>query len=165
MSIKSKLARFEKKALIEIISDLYKKNKSVQEYLDFYINPDEGGLLEKYRVKVYEAFYPKRGFDYSLSKGKQSISDFKKLDPSTELLIDLMLFYVETGIKFTNEFGDMNETFYNSIESTFAKALKITYDEGLPGLFEQRCLQILEDTQHIGWGLNDGLSEIFYKFY
>lgn len=165
MSIKTELAKLEKKALVEIISDLYKKNKSVQEYLNFYIKPDEDGLLEKYRAKVYEAFYPKRGFDYNLKQGKQAISDFKKLGPSSELLADLTLFYVETGVEFTNDFGDMNEPFYNSLESTFASALKLMYKERLLHQFEQRCSQVLENTQDIGWGLHDGLGEIFYQYY
>jgi hypothetical protein len=165
MSIKTELAKLEKRALIEILSDLYKKNKSVQEYLNFYIKPDEDGLFEKYRTKVYEAFYPKRGFDYSLKQGKQSISDFKKLGPSPELLADLMLFYVETGAQFTKDFGDMNEAFYISMEGTFANALKFMRKEGLLDQFKQRCVQVLDDTQDTGWGFYDTLSEIFYSFY
>jgi hypothetical protein len=165
MSIKTELGKLEKSALIEIISDLYKKNKSVQEYLNFYIKPDEDGLFEKYRAKVYEAFYPKRGFGYNLKQGKQSIADFKKLGPSAESLADLMLFYVETGVKFTDDFGDMNEAFYNSMESTYANALKIIYKEQLMDIFKQRSIQILEDTEDVGWGFHESLSEIFYQFY
>jgi len=165
MSIKTELAKLEKSALIEIISDLYKKNKSVQEYLNFYIKPDEDSLFEKYRAKVYEAFFPKRGFGYNLKQGKQSITDFKKLGPSAESLADLMLFYVETGVRFTGDYGDMNEAFYNSMESTYANALKIIYKEGLLDVFKQRSMQIIEDTQDMGWGFHDSLSEIFYQFY
>jgi len=165
MSIKTELSKLEKSALIEIISDLYKKNKSVQEYLNFYIKPDEDGLFEKYRAKVYEAFYPKRGFGYNLKQGKQSITDFKKLGPSVESLADLMLFYVETGVKFTGDFGDMDEAFYNSMESTYANALKIIYKERLMDVFKKRSIQILNDTQDMGWGFHDSLSEIFYQFY
>ena len=165
MAIKNVLAKLEKKALIEILSDLYKKNKSVQEYLDFYIKPDEKGLFEKYRDKVYEAFYPKRGFGYNIKQGKQSISDFNKLGPSAELLTDLMLFYVETGVKFTDEYGDINEAFYNSMESTYANALKIICKEGLMDRFKQRAFQVLEDTKNMGWGFHDSLSEIFHQYY
>jgi hypothetical protein len=165
MSIKTELGKLEKSALIEIISDLYKKNKSVQEYLNFYIKPDEDGLFEKYRAKVYEAFYPKRGFGHNLKQGKRSIADFRKLGPSAESLADLMLFYVETGVKFTGEYGDINEAFYNSMESTYANALKIIYKERLMDVFKPRSVQILDDTQDMGWGFHDSLSEIFYQFY
>jgi len=165
MPLKNDLAKLDKKALIEIIADLYKKNKSVKEYLDFYFKPDEDGLLEKYQAKVYEAFYPKRGFGYNLKQGKQCISEFKKLEPSPELLISLMLYYVETGIKFTNQFGDINEAFYNSLESTYAASLKLIQKEGLLNEFKLQAYQVLIDTENIGWGFHDGLSYTFYDFY
>jgi hypothetical protein len=81
------------------------------------------------------------------------------------LLADLTLFYVETGVKFTNDYGDINETFYNSMESTYANALKFMYNERLLDMFEQRATKILEDTQNMGWGFHESLSEIFYDFY
>lgn len=165
MSIRNELAKLDKKALVEILCDLYKKHKPVQEYLEFYTKSDEGGLSEKYRARVYEAFYPKRGFGYNLKQGKQSISDLKKLGPSAELLADIMLFYVETGVEFTNDYGDMNETFYNSMESTFASTLKLIYNERLTDLFKPRALKILKDTQDMGWRFHDNLCDIFYQFY
>lgn len=165
MALKNDLTKLDKKALIEIIADLYKKNKTVKEYLDFYFKPDENGLFEKYKVKVYESFYPKRGFGYSLKQGKQCISEFKKLGPSPELLASLMLFYVETGVQFTNDFGDINEPFYNSLESTYANALKLIQKEDLLSQFEQLASQLLVDSENIGWGFHDALSDTFYNFY
>ncbi|MCA6432179.1 MAG: hypothetical protein IM574_01110, partial [Cytophagales bacterium] len=102
--IKKELKKLDKDKLIDLVADLYKKNKSVKEFFDFYVNPDERELFNKYRDKVFEAFYPKRGYNYKLKDGKQAISDFKKLGTSSDLLADLMLFYVETGVKFTNDY-------------------------------------------------------------
>jgi hypothetical protein len=165
MQLKSELAKLDKKALIEIIADLSKKNKAVQEYLNFYFKPDEDGLLEKYKAKVYEAFYPKRGFGYNLKQGKQCISDLKKLGVSPALVADLMLFYVETGVEFTNDYGDISETFYSSLESTFAAALKMMKQEGVLDKFEGRAARVLKDTRNIGWGFYDVLCDTFYQFY
>src|SRR3954454_23143274 len=106
--LKKELKKLDKDKLIELVSELYKKDKSVKEFFDFYVNPDEKELFRKYRNKVYEAFYPRRGYDLKLKDGKKAISEFKKFEPSTDLLADLMLFYVETGVKFTNEFGDID---------------------------------------------------------
>src|SRR5690606_280852 len=122
--LKKELKKLDKDKLIDLVADLYKKNKSVKEFFDFYVNPDERELFEKYRDKVFEAFYPKRGYNYKLKDGKQAISDFKKLGTSTDLLADLMLFYVETGVKFTNDYGDVNETFYKSLATTFVDSLR-----------------------------------------
>jgi hypothetical protein len=35
-----------------------------------------------------------------------------------------MLFYAECGVSFTLEFGDIDEPFYNSVESVFSDGLK-----------------------------------------
>jgi hypothetical protein len=163
--IKKELKKLDKDKLIDLVADLYKKNKSVKEFFDFYVNPNERELFEKYRDKVFEAFYPKRGFNYKLKDGKQAISDFKKLGPSGDLLADLMLFYVETGVKFTNDFGDINESFYSSMESTYTATLKILRKENLLDKFSDRARKIVSDTKGIGWGFHDYLGVVHSDFY
>jgi len=65
--VKLELNKLEKEALIKHISELYKKFKPIKEYFDFYINPDESEILEQYKEKVREGFYPKRGNRLKLS--------------------------------------------------------------------------------------------------
>lgn len=163
--IKKELKKLDKEKLIDLVADLYKKNKSVKEFFDFYVNPDESELFKKYRDKVFEAFYPKRGYSYKLKDGKQAISDFKKLGPATELLANLMLFYVETGVKFTNDFGDINEAFYKSLATTFVDALRIMNKENFLDKFEERVDKIIADTSGIGWGFHDYLVQVWVEFY
>ncbi|MNQ57483.1 hypothetical protein D3C85_716410 [compost metagenome] len=163
--IKKELKKLDKEKLIDLVADLYKKNKSVKEFFDFYVNPDESELFKKYRDKVFEAFYPKRGYSYKLKDGKQAISDFKKLGPARELLANLMLFYVETGVKFTNDFGDINEAFYKSLATTFVDALRIMNKENFLDKFEERVDKIIDDTSGIGWGFHDYLVQVWVEFY
>lgn len=163
--IKKELKKLDKGKLIELIAELYKKNKSVKEFFDFYLNPDEKELFNKYRNKVFEAFYPKRGYNYKLKDGKQAISDFKKLGPSSELLADLMLFYVETGVKFTNDFGDIDENFYSSIETTYVAALRLMKKENLLDMFADRTEKVVSNSKGIGWGFHDYLYGAHSAFY
>lgn len=163
--IKKELSKFDKNQLINIISDLYKKNKSVKEFFDFYVNPNEKELFEKYRDKVFEAFYPKRGYNVKLKDGKKAMSDFKKLGPSTGLIADLMLFYVETGVKFTNDFGDIDENFYSSLGKTYVQALALMQKENLLDKFADRASKVIKDTDDIGWGFHDYLADVYFNFY
>jgi len=163
--IKIELKKLDKDKLIDLVADLYKKNKSVKEFLDFYVNPNEAELFEKYRIKVFEAFYPKRGYNHKLKDGKQAISDFKKHGASPDLLADLMLFYVETGVKLTNEFGDIDEGFYSSLETTYMSALKLMKKENLLAKFADRAGKVVNDTIDIGWGFYDTLCDIHSDFY
>jgi hypothetical protein len=163
--IKKELKKLDKDKLIDIVADLYNKNKFVKEFFDFYVNPNERELFEKYRDKVFEAFYPKRGYNYKLKDGKQAISEFKKLGPSSELLVELMLFYVETGVKFTNDFGDIDEGFYSSIETTYVAALTLMRKENLLDKFSDRAGKVVSDTSGIGWGFHDYLGDVHSNFY
>lgn len=163
--LKKELRKLDKEKLVDLVADLYKKNKSVKELLDFYVNPNEKELFLKYKDKVYEAFYPKRDDRFKLSDGKKAISDFKKLETSKELLSELMLFYAETGVEFTNEFGDIDEPFYNSIASVYSSALTLMNKEGILDKFADRAKQIVDDTSGIGWGFHDELGDIYYDFY
>ncbi|HTO15951.1 MAG TPA: DUF6155 family protein [Edaphocola sp.] len=163
--LKKELKKLDKEKLVELIADLYKKNKSAKELLDFFVNPNEHELFLKYKDKVYEAFFPKRGDRFSLSDGKKAISDFKKLEASKELLAELMLFYVETGVEFTNEFGDIDEPFYNSIESVYSNALTLMAKENILDKFGDRAKKIVDDTTEIGWGFHDELGNIYNDFY
>ena len=163
--IKQELRKLDKEKVISLVSELYKNNQSVKEYVDFYINPKENELFDKYRNKVFEAFYPKRGYDFKLKEGKKAISEFKKLRPSSLLIADLMLFYVETGVKFTNEFGDISESFYSSLETTYGAALKLMEKENLLVELKDRAEEIVNDTCNIGWGFHDYLGQVYSSFY
>ncbi len=76
-----------------------------------------------------------------------------------------MLFYVETGVKFTNDFGDIDEGFYSSLETTYLAALKLMKKENLLNKFADRAEKVVTDTSDIGWGFHDYLGEVHYDFY
>jgi hypothetical protein len=163
--IKGNLKDLSKESLIELIIGLYQKNKSVKEQIEFQFNPNEKELLKSYKAKVLEAFYPKRGDMFHLKIGKQAISDFKKLNPSCESQIDLMIYYVECGVKLTREYGDIDENFYYSIEVVYAEAMKLIDNNNLHKMFKDRTFEIVEKTKNIGWGFHDCLGDIYGQTY
>lgn len=163
--VKSELNKLDKEELIKHISELYKKYKPIKEYFDFYINPDENKLLEQYKEKVTEGFFPKRGDQLKLSISRKAINDFKKLGTSAESLADLLLHFVENGVEFTNEYGDIDENFYTSVENTYLNALEIIDKNGLLDKFKQRAYKIVSDSDGIGWGFHDYLGDLYYQHY
>lgn len=163
--VKKELNNLDKSSLIKLIAELYKKEKSVKEFLDFYVSPDEDDLYQKCEKRIFEAFYPKRGDRLRLIEGKKAISDFRKLSGSDELLASLMLFYVETGVDFTNEFGDINESFYNSIESTYFQALQLLKKENALKKYSARAEMVVQKTYGIGWGFHDALADYYAEYY
>jgi hypothetical protein len=163
--VKTELNKMGKQKLIKVIAEIYKKYKPVKEYLDFYVNPNEKELLEEYKDKVTEGFFPSRGYNFKLSLSRKAISDFKKLSTSPEALADLLLHYVECGVEFTNSYGDIDEAFYTRVENTYDDALKLMHKEDILKKFKKRAEKIVDDTTDIGWGFHDYLSELYYDFY
>ncbi len=163
--VKSELNKLEKDILIKHISELYKRFKPVKEYFDFYVNADESKILKEYKQKVREGFFSKRGDSLRLSISRKAINDFKKIGTSKESLADLLLYYVECGVEFTNDFGDIYESFYVSVENTYEKALELMKKEGILDKFKDRCFSIVNKTEHMGWGFHDYLSYLYCKYY
>ncbi len=163
--LKDLLQTYDKKQLIGLVTELYNKNKAVKEFLDYYINPDEKEALKNFKVKVKEAFYPSRGDRIILSMGKKAISDFRQLKPSTELLIDLMMYYVETGVQCTCDFGDINESFYLSIEGVYGSVMKLIRSNKLEEAFKDRAFECVRKTENCGWGFHDTLGDLCYETY
>lgn len=165
LDLKKEIESFDKKQLIELIADIYNKNSSAKEYLDFLFNSNAEDVLKAYKQKVREAFYPKRGYGCKLSVGKKAISDYRKLNPAPDSLIDLLLCYVENGVDFTNDYGDIDENFYSSIEGVYDNALKMINKLGLLNKFQDRAYQITKKTENIGWGFHDSICSSYYDIY
>jgi len=65
IEIKQELLNQDKDTLVKHLIELNKKYDSVKEYFDFYVNVNEEELLAKYKDKVRQGFFPKRGMKYN----------------------------------------------------------------------------------------------------
>ncbi len=142
---------------------LFDKFTKVKEYYQTKLGAaDSQDVLEKYKAVIEKEFNPPRGLPKArLSVAKKAISDFKKISNSPVDLADLMVAYVEAGVQFTREFGDIDEPFYNSMEGMFEKAVIHITKHRLHDQFQSRCRQVVSDTSGTGWGFHDTLSEIY----
>jgi len=152
-----------KQDLEKDITEIFRKYPAIKEYYQTKLLPQaDAEIIAKYKKIIENEFFPTRGYgNAKLSVAKKAIADYKKICQFPENLIDMMLFYVEQGVKFTNAYGDINEAFYNSMESMFAKAVELICKQDLKDSCEQRCQKIVGDTGDIGWGFYDTLSEIY----
>ncbi len=156
-----------KKELIDLVLKFYRSNSFNQKLLHTEINPEsEYVIKEKYKINIKTEFFPEKGdpkLRYSILR--KAINDFKKISRKPENLADLMLFYVENGVDFTNEYGDIDEAFYIKIENMFSDSLKYIFDNQLEGTFETRCLKIKINSENIGWGFSDSMEDLYYAYY
>jgi len=166
-SLKSHLSNLNKSELIHLVKELANLRKENLVYLEAkFAEPFElPKVIQYYKEIIRDEFYPKRGESkMRLSVARKAISDFRKASKNEKAVIDLMIFYVETGTKFTNDYGDINEAFYTSMESMYWKVINLlnkTEDTGLIEHFRPRLKAIVKNTEGIGWGYHNNLSDLY----
>ena len=153
--------------LTKELSDLYKNIPAVRDY--YAMRMDDNGkqeVLAKFKTVIDQEFFPKRGMPNGrLSVVRKAVMDFKKLNGVNAELLELALYYVEVGVKFTQTYGDIDEPFYNSMESMYFNALKWAAQLQLLPNYQTQFLTMVHQTSEMGWGFHDGLLESYQQFY
>lgn len=148
--------------LVEEIVGLSSRNDGVREYFAAQLGLGaQEDVIAKYKTKVRREFSGRGQSLPNLSNARKAVMDYKKIAHSPASVVDLMLFYVESGVDFTSQFGDMYESFYNSVEKMYEQALKLVTQYQLHDQFEGRCKKIVRDTSGMGWGFHDQLAELY----
>lgn len=166
--LKKHLLSLSKEQVIEQVLGLYDTCKPAKEYFEYFLNPDEKGQFEKYKAIIVNEFYPKGKYVEAktrFSVAKKAIADFRSLNPSPELLADLMVTLPEMACKFTFEYGDMWEQFYDSAATNFNLALKFLKKNGLLEQFKLRCQDCVRYSKPCGYGFAYQIGDLFEEYY
>jgi hypothetical protein len=164
-TVRRQLAAWEKPALLAPVKDLY---EAADENRDFIHASSKAGkcggeVLEKYRGKIVEQFFPARGDGkLKLGEARKAIRDYCKATGNLPGTAELLMTYVENGTRFTHEYGDMDERFYDSMESALdelAALLRGETREMYPR-FRDRLARVVQMTDGIGWGYHDFVGDV-----
>lgn len=162
-SIKSELNRYLKElsrvGLENEIKKLYSKFGEVKKYYELELSQDASKVLNEFKDRIKKEYFPSRGYGRASNKeSKKVITEFKNISIFQKDVIELILYRVETMIEFTKTYGDIDEPFYNSLESSFNEACKLIKDEKLEKEYRGECRRLMAETYYFGWGLYDGFK-------
>jgi hypothetical protein len=145
---------------------MYDGKKEIKEYMDYYTNPDEKKMFHKYK-KIIDNEYSLTAYNPKtrLSVAKKAISDFSRLKPSPMLEAELMMFLVECGCRYTYNYGDIWDGFYDSMVNNFARALKYINKHGLLSEFRINAKNCVKWASPCGYKFADKISDLFYEYY
>ena len=75
-----------------------------------------------------------------------------------------MMVYVENGVQFTRQYGDIDERFYSSVESVLSELEQLFHTDARPLYpeFKDRLTRIEQLSSGIGWGFHDYISEVVW---
>jgi TusA-related sulfurtransferase len=167
--LKKTLRNYKNHELIKIIIDCYKTSDEVKKYVGHMLDPETTvkQLFEETKKIMVQEFYPSRGGPkLRLARAKKAISDFNKLCNDLIKTLDLMIYYVELGVDFTNDYGDIDERFYISMETVYENVLnkiRASEEDRLFMKFKERLEDIVKNTDGIGWGFHDQLAGLYYE--
>jgi hypothetical protein len=164
--IKRVLASKSQNELLNVIRDLYALRPEVKDFMHARFLTSEVNL-EPYKKIIDASLYPDviNGDSIELSRGRKAISDYKKATNDPIGTLDLMVYYVECGTRFTVDYGDIDAGFYESLESMFSQAVKTLQmsDEETVDHFVPRLESIIHRAYNIGWGYYDTISDMLEK--
>ncbi len=129
-------------------------------------NRRDEALLKKYRQRIVENFFTtdSRGMPDlpNMLLAARPIADYRQLTGDVLGTLDLMLAFVETGTRFTTQYGDIDEPFYEGLElmlDDFRDLLLANphlYEEGDLSL---RLPRLARNAGWMGWGYGDYVTE------
>lgn len=165
--VKSVVADWNEDQLRGLVQDLYRLNAGNAEFLHarLFAGPDAAHALEPFNKHIKHAVSPsepwKRGV--RLSEGRKAISDFKKANGNISNLLTLIVYYVQCGNDFTLEFGDIDETFYDSLCSMVDQIKRLLIKQNDVVLAAEFIPLLDKEFERIdgqmGWGYPDEVGE------
>lgn len=165
--VKTKLSDFDRAALIGLVRDLYAASKDNQAFLHarFALGSD---VLKPYKAVIDRCLWPDvfKNQDTSVAKAKKAISDYKKAIGQPEGLAELMVFYCERAVGFSNDVGLQDEGYFDALVRMFGQALKTI--DGLPQDCKPALMARLDAVRHIshnfGYDVGDDMDDLLAEF-
>ncbi len=165
-TLKKQLKELTRDQLIEVVLDLYDARKDAREYLEYYINPDEKKMYEKYKGVIMKEFFPQKG----RAKGrtsvcKKAIKDFISLHPAARLIADLRLSLVEVICRHA-EIGKswLKDSQEGTALSVFADTLNYLFANDLLDEYQRRIDGIIDCSSRGRCTLRIRIKEVYQGF-
>lgn len=168
-NVRRHIATWDKPALVAPVKDLYEAAAENRDFIQARCQArgqagESGGeALEKYRRKIVEQFFPSRGFGkLKLGEARKAIRDYRKATGNLPGTAELLMTYVENGAEFTQNYGDIDERFYSSVESALDELAALLCGEarGMYPQFSERLARVEQMTAGIGWGFHDYIGDV-----
>lgn len=159
------LKELSKAELEKEVKKLYAKFKEIKKYYEIEFCDDTSEIINEYKQKIRKEYFPLKGYGKARNKeSRKVITEFKRISIFKRDEIELLLYRVENMIEYTKAYGDINEPFYNSLESSYEAACKLIKSEKLEKEFKTHCRKLMNETYHFGWGLYDGLQSSYVSY-
>jgi hypothetical protein len=123
-------------------------------------------LLEKYRKRIEDHFFSTDDWGMpdlpNILVAARPVTDYRQLTDDILGTLDLMFAFVEMGTRFTAQYGDIDEPFYEGLElmlDDFRVLLLANPHMYEKGDLSLRLPRLARDAGVMGWGYGDYVTE------
>jgi hypothetical protein len=161
--VKAKLADFDRADLIGLVQALYAASKDNQAFLHarFGLGDD---VLKPYKATIDRWLWPDvfRNQDTSVAKAKKAISDYKKAVGQPEGLAELMVFFCERAVGFSNDVGLQDESYFDALVRMLEQASRTigAAPEDRRSALWGRMDAVRRRGHNLGYGIGDNMDDL-----
>ena len=150
--LKKYLADINKGQLEEQILDLYSRFKEVKQFYDFAFNPKEDKLIEECKFKINREYFPAKGRRAKTRRSiaQKCIKKFKQLGVDSPIIIEIMLFNLETAQRYSSR-RKVYDTFYRSMIKSFEELINYVIEHNLQSAYQNQINNIAEEAWRQDW--------------
>ena len=160
--VKARLASFNRVELLALVQSLYVASRDNQAFLHARLDLGSDPIAP-YKETISRWVNPNvyKGQDYSVSKAKKAISDYRKAIGGPEGMAELTVHFCEEAIAFANAYGLDDESFYDSLGRMFKQAVThaLVLSEAGQEPFLERLRKVMAVGQDMGWGVGDDFAD------
>ena len=164
--LKKYLNELNKEQLEEQIITLYDKFPSVKTFYDFVFKPNERELLQVFKLKVSNEYFPVRSKKPKArrSVAQKTIKHFISLGVDPFITVDAMLYSIEIAQTYSSEKVIKQELFFRSMLNSFEQAVSFIIENGILNDFKNRVEAIRAEAENQEWYNRYEFNSIVDKF-
>lgn len=165
--IEAKLSRLTKAELIDLLRDLAELDPGARRYLVARVVATTPAAKAKpFRTLIRRAFDPNAAASGpDLDAAVRALAEFSRTGAGLAETIDLMLFFVETGIVWSRTYGSMYAALADSLIAVYGDAvdaLSDMTDSAVRKTMDFRLARIVDEAGNTGWGLQENMMALYY---
>ena len=164
--LKKYLNELNKEQLEEQIINLYDKFPPVKTYYDFVFKPNESKLLQDFKLKVANEYFPVK---IKRAKARRSVAQkmikhFISLGVDQFVIVDAMLYSIEIAQTYSSEKVINQDQFFKSMLNSFEQAIGFMIENGILYDFKNRVEAIRREAENQEWFNAFEFNSIVEKF-
>lgn len=164
--LKKYLASLPKEELEQQLLTAYEKFADVKAYYNFIFNPKEEKLEQEAKVKIANEYFPLKGKRPKLrrSVAQKYIKHFLSLGVDPYVVADVMLFTIETAMKYSAKREMKYGSFFKSILTAYKQAVDYVTVNGMASNYSDRIAAIYKEVFKQDWETKKEFERIYDNF-